>query len=450
MEQDNNITIRLLDGSQITLSPEQIELYPTIQDQTTDLVPGNIVDINYPQPQALHQLLTNPNEALPFNLFLDMIEAADYVRNDNILNNLLVQMATTFTKESFTDATTEIKENMIDLVYHLRDTVLYRFLQLIQTIKLDYEIAHDPSVLWSNPVFSDDLNASLINKPTGPSEIRNGLIFDKNIFVNLVDTYTGDDETSPDRFSIDNNMNVYSFNTIMYDTDYPFLLMEEIEDLPRSTLHVYYRINDYEGNILSEYYTIIKLSQGGERYAMISNLEEDEEDPYAHYSIMRTAHDPIVAHQKMLAQFELPRRQYKLRNANIYGTRFPSVSPKMKIAIWQLPNDVIDSRYRITAIDLPQKPTFFINNINYLGVPPAIFQNWLVGQGYVLFNSEEDKLLLVRKTVDGHQISLMTDRGDILMEHLFVDEVPIFLVKDMIITVRDQPGDTELNNIMPV
>ena len=35
----------------------------------------------------------------------------------------------------------------------------------------------------------------------------------------------------------------------------------------------------------------------------------------------------------------------------------------------------------------------------------------------------------------------MTNRGKVLMEHLFIDEIPIFLVKDMIITVSDQLGD---------
>ena len=101
----------------------------------------------------------------------------------------------------------------------------------------------------------------------------------------------------------------------------------------------------------------------------------------------------------------------------------------------QVPKDITNSKYRITAIDLPQKPTFFIDNIDFLNIPPTIFKNWAIDQNYVLFNSNEDKLLLVRKTTDGHDASLMTDRGDILMKYLFTADIPIFLVKDMIITV---------------
>ncbi len=481
---ENNYIIRLTDGREIILSPDQIELYPTIKNQTTDLVSGNIVDILYPHPQALYQLLTNPNADLSFDLFLNMIEAADYVRNDDILNKLLVQMANTFDETSFTNATTEIKENMINLVYELPDTVLGRFLQLMKIIKLDYEIALDPSSDWLDSVFDDDLNTSLMVKVTAhpigigavapqiaigdvDNPIGIGAVFNKNKVINMFSLDEVGHGMGSAVFSIDNYGNVHVIiirGKMEYiGGEYIFLESKSDVDNLHSTLTIYNRNNDYESSLSLEDDLVTKISRGMQRHTSISNWKDNKN---IHFSIVRSIDN------KQLAMFEIPRGKYDrdqslgeipdiddphissvgmtMRRVRFIGTWFPSVSPQMEIVMWRTPEDVKNSRYRITAIDLPQKPTFFINNINYLGVPPAIFQNWLIGQGYVLFNSEEDKLLLVRKTVDGHQISLMTDRGDILMEHLFVDEVPIFLVKDMIITVSDQLGDTEWSSdIMP-
>ena len=179
---------------------------------------------------------------------------------------------------------------------------------------------------------------------------------------------------------------------------------------------------------------VAKVSQGARRYALISNVEENEEDSYVHFSIMKRTDNTS------LATFDLPRGKYEIEGMGeeIIGTKFPLVSPRLKIVMWRMPEDVINSRYRITAIDLQQKPTFFIDNIDFLSIPPTIFKNWAMDQSYVLFNSNEDKLLLVRRTADGHDVSLMTDRGDILMKYLFTADIPIFLVKDMIITVSYQ------------
>ena len=466
MEQ-NNITIRLLDGSLITLSPEQVELYPTIKDQTTDLVPGDIVDINYPNPKGLYQLLTNPNAALPFDLFLNMIEAADYVRNDDILNNLLVQMATTFTDKLFTDATTEIKENMINLVYNLPDTVLYRFLQLMKIIKLDYEFSPDPSKEWFESVFNNDLNTSLRVKYISVDSHRHdsyaiamGAVFNKNIAINMF-ALNEISESPPVGFAIDNDGNVYG-NIISesingddkeFEIDYPFTVELSPDDIDDSdfALNTFNRNEDYKSSVSLEHNFVAKLSQEAQRYAQISNMvenPENPEDPYAHFSIVQRTDN------KSLVMFNVPRGKYK-RETGIggiqffSGTKFPSVSPQMKIVIWRMPKDITNSRYRITAIDLPQKPTFFIDNIDFLGIPPTIFQNWPVGEGYILFNSEEDKLLLVRKTIDGHDVSLMTDRGEVLTEHLFTAEVPLLLVNDMIITVSDQMGDIAWGEKIP-
>ncbi len=492
MEQ-NNITIRLLDKREITLSPEQVELYPTIQDQIADLVlgPGNIVDINYPNPKSLYQLLTNPNEALPFDSFLNMIEAADYVRNDDILNNLLVQMAAMFNRDSFKIFNKVIQESMIDLVYHLRDTVLSRFLQLIQTIKLDYEIALDPSITWFEPKFNDDLNKSLMVKSIGDMDEASiliaGAIFIKNIFITMFSLGDWEGENTPFRdaidsagLAIDNAGNVYGtiisktiIEEVEFKIDYPFLegdLPVDISNL-HFALKTYNRNEDYSRLSLQDEF-VAKLSQGARRYALISNLiededeedededeeDEDEEDEDEEDEDEDEDEDPVdpvnpvdpedissyfsIVHRtdnQSLAIFKLPRGKYK-RN-KISGTQFPSVSPRMKIVVWQLPEDITNSRYRITAIDVPQKPTFFIYNIDFLGIPPTIFKNWPIDQGYVLFNSNEDKLLVVKKTMDGYNSSLMTNRGEVLIEHLFIADIPIFLVKDMIITVSDQLGD---------
>ena len=455
MEQ-NNITIRLLDGSLIKLTPDQIELYPTIKDQIEYLAPGpeNIVDINYPNPKSLYQLLTNPNEALPFDSFLHMIEAADYIGNDDILNNLLVQMANTFTDKSFKTATTEIQESMIDLVYKLPDTVIHRFRQLIQTIKLDYEIITDSTLRVDNYTFSDDLNSSLLIKFSfrEVAHLVTGIVFTKDRFTNTFRAKTEFAEYNPVLFYLDNSGNVYGIiispELQLDNMDDPFVEkigVDEnvvIEDTYAWLQLVTYNKNkDYESKLLLENNLVVKLSQGTQRYALISNLEENEENPYAHFSIVHRTDN------QSLATFDLPRGKYK--QYKISGTQFPGVSPKMKIVIWRMPEDITNSRYRITAIDVPQKPTFFIDNIDFLSIPPTIFKNWPIDQGYVLFNSEEDKLLLVRKTMDGHNVSLMTDKGILLMEHLFIADIPIFLVKDMIITVSDQLEDIEWGGKIP-
>ncbi len=444
---ENNYIIHLLDGSLITLSPDQIELYPTIKEQIEYLVsgPGNIVDINYPNPKALYQLLTNPNEALAFDSFLQMIEAVDYVGNDDILNRLLSQMASIFIDTSFTNATKNIKENMIDLVYKLKDTVIYRFLQLIQTIKLDYEISPDPYLTGADDyIVNDDLNTSLIVKGLDfdPHNNYTGVVFNKNTYINMIAMGTIEEEETLRGVAIDNTGDVYSpiiSQELIFDIDYPFLEVDpEIGDFSFGVTK-YIRNIIYESSLLLEYNFVAKLSQGAKRYALISNLDEEEEegkeeeDIYDHFSILQ------LSDNQSLAMFELPRGKYERNKTS--GTQFPLVSPNMKIVMWQLPIDITNSRYRITAIDLPQKPTFFIDNIDDLHIPPYEFKNWQIGTVYVLFNSNEDKLLVVRKTVDGHQASLMTDRGQLLMDHLFTAEVPLFLVKDMIITVSDQLDD---------
>ncbi len=433
----NNYIIRLTDNSQISLSPDQIKLYPTIKDQIADLAPGNIVDINYLKPKGLYQLLTNPNEALPFDSFLNMIEAADYVRNDDILNNLLVQMATTFTDKSFKTYTKDVRENMIDLVYKLPETVIYRFLRLMQTVKLDYEISPDRSASRLNPAFNNDLNTSFMVKSID-SYFDTGIIFNKNNLVNVFRTDLPRCDLPPNNFYINKNMDVYSFNNIMpdqvvFNIDYPFLTVEDAQDGVSNTLTRYERSNYYKREIILEFYTTIKVAQGGKRYALISNLEEDEEDQYARYSVVR------MTDKQTLAQFELPRNKYEYEydrgDEILYGTLFPRTSPRMKIVVWQFPKDVKNLRYRITAIDLPQQPTFFIENIDFLAVIPNIFRNWPIGHGYLLFNANEDKILLVKKTVDGHEVSLMTNEGEVRMTYLFTEDIPILLVNDMIITV---------------
>ncbi len=475
---EDKYTIRLLDKREITLSPEQIKLYPTIKDQTADLKEGNIIDIVYEDSQGLYQLLTNYNDDLPFDSFLHMIEAADYVRNDDIFNKLLVQMADIL--ENFPK---ELKDNMINLVYKLKDTVLYRFLQLMQTIKLDYEMAAlDPSKYLFKHIFSDDLNTSLIVKCFihNTSSVS---VFNKGAYVN---TFDPEDHGECINFSVDNDMNVYGVTIIEteimeFDTEYSFLTMDAIEDdmsaydttiranrimefnmdypflsvnvtenyssfALHNTLYKCSRENYYYCDPIVENDSIAKVAQGAQRYALISNVVKNAEDPYAYFSIVSRIDN------KLWAKFEIPRAKLNVGKlfSGLPGTLFPSVSPRMKIVIrphYDFSNSQCrTTSYKITSIDAPQQPSFIIDNIDFLAIPPRIFRNWPVDQGYILFNYNEDKMLIVRKTINGHDASLMTNKGDILIKYLFETDIPIALVNDMIITVRDQMGDTKCDD----
>ena len=242
-----------------------------------------------------------------------------------------------------------------------------------------------------------------------------------------------DRHDNPGIWFIDNDSNVYA-TTLYLSDDH-----ETIEDLivfieMGDGLILEYNVADnyveHVSSIRPDEPTVIQaISRNGQRYTIIYRLTLNE---FIYEVRERIAGQHFSINDRCLSTISIP------FGAHVRRAPIPSGSPRMKIVIYQLSNDVALGTYRVlcpdnnitTVITLPK-----LENICVYMADPARIS--LPCYGYILYPFDETRFAIVTKSKkEGkRRVTIYDLIGQILGCYKFDNEIPIAVDNNYIVTI---------------
>ena len=161
----NNFIIELLDGTKLSIAPNVIPSYPTIQDQAADLPEGREIVLNYQDPQSLFDVMTTDYMRIPDSLdtYVKWVSAVDYLGNIDALFKILNNMLIMFNDPNNLAAFKQNRKNVVKLMYTLPAIVETRF--LTSRFILEYDASFSDFYISIKIYSSNNLN--IIERWTG-------------------------------------------------------------------------------------------------------------------------------------------------------------------------------------------------------------------------------------------------------------------------------------------
>ncbi len=462
--------IKLSDGQIVPIAHDVAMSYDTIKNVIDNIVgePRELISLHYDDSEALClALATNifitENE---FDVFIRIIKAVDFLGNDNILNRVLVKLGLMFELKKFRSSICPTKDRVQELLMGLPPTIVHRFFELVNIPVIEYtsEIDNYPGKL----IVSDDLNRFVvvesINNQTA-NDMKKYDMYNKGLCYRR---FTVSNEHNTNRsirkWALSNDGNLYAATIDMN-------VSNELDDnetdiaMGNGTMYEYCAEDDYTEHvsvIMEDRAAIIQnISQDTKRYTVMYHVTNDE----VTYEVReRTVGQHFSSDDRVLSTITLPHLQHEYHNNSIvHGvfvsnnpmkmTKLPNASPKMKIIIYQLPDDFKTAKYRILCpdtnstaiIDLNAKPYIISDDIktNLSGgiekLPVDMIGSDRISKSamsYMLYSHDEKKFAIVfRSKKYEYCVCIYSLTGIMLKYFIFNKEVPIALGNNYIITI---------------
>ena len=203
----DNYIIQLSDNREITLSSNDISLYPHIQGQIDDLA-GNTIVLIYPDAEALYLVLTRAIEKYDHDLdiYIRLIGAVDYLGNDIITNNMIQNFLLWFDTPQKLAQLKPQKQRIKDLIGQLSVTTLWKFIEPYQGFQLKY--ISDQKLLTTIDAISPNLDYTVSFEEKSP----NIYVFKQGQEIMFIKS-----ELKPIHMAISDNGDVYIVETTAED-----------------------------------------------------------------------------------------------------------------------------------------------------------------------------------------------------------------------------------------
>ena len=423
---NNNFIIELLDGTKLSIAPNVIPSYPTIQDQAADLAEGAEIVLNYQDPTSLSTVMTTDYLHIPDSLdtYVKWVSAVDYLGNVDqlfkILNNMLIMFNDPTTIATFK----QNKKEIIKLMYKLPPTVETRFLTPQFILEYDADLA-DVSITYKI-IISDNLNIIATTRVFKIKSVEHAkrIVMDKG---HVIEEY----DPSVTRISsnwidiIDDNSDKYFIKNVGRRQDEIWKGCKYTVDCPSQ---LYFKTSDENKIVIS----------GDGQIFLIYNFHNNN---ILSYSIRSMKNPGTILIQKIFTQHEL-RSPYRLTRYRI--PRVINYSPRLRVIILQSIDDITMDRYRlvnmagqVTTIGIPhlipQRIMVRIINMKKQGADETAFHTGDVAN--IIFSHDETSFMEIMIKNKKFEIRAIGIDGQIIHDTFSIKERPIGLTNKVLITM---------------
>ena len=156
----------LNDGRTLEYHIKDIDFYPTIKDHATDVGAdiGDIVILNYSDPEYLYKVLTTSYLTINYNLddFIRIANAVDFLGNDQILELLMRKLVSWFNDQLLLSQFRDNKTKTEDAMFNLTEGPIQWLLRSSSIPSLEYTLEQKITSDGYNMVVSNDLTYIVI------------------------------------------------------------------------------------------------------------------------------------------------------------------------------------------------------------------------------------------------------------------------------------------------
>ena len=175
---DQNYTIQLSDGRQLSIPQQYIQFYPTIKDTIDSpfFDPEQAILLPYNDSEALYIVFTTPfqQQSHTLDMYVRLANAIDFLGNDEVLNQLMTSLVRWFNDPDIIESFKADKNNTIELLQNLQNGPQHWLLNNTIKPRLDYGKDYATGRQPYGVAVSDDLSYVVVWIP--PPVFREGVV----------------------------------------------------------------------------------------------------------------------------------------------------------------------------------------------------------------------------------------------------------------------------------